>query len=95
MECLEFEPFQGEGAVLQNCPGWHCVPNLIFNGYRDYLGWVMRSDDDFNHDTPNSVDVRHEWSPASIYPVYLHGVVRENFTIFVSSTWAFLFNISY
>jgi hypothetical protein len=44
---------------------------------------IQRPGREADHSPPSSAEVRNEWSYTSNPPIYLHGMVRINLTIYI------------
>ena len=80
-------------SLLQDIQiGW--VPlGLLFSGYRALFPGVKRpGTTDIDHSPPSSAEVKNGWSYTSTPPICLHGMDRENFTLFSPHVWPWLRN---
>ena len=83
LDGLGFEFFRGKILVVRlNRPHRNLVPNcLLFNGFRDSfqgVKWPVREGD---HSSPSSDDVKMS-AAITVTKVSLHGVKRENLTVY-------------
>jgi len=58
-------------------------PNLLISGYRRSLPEIKRLRCAYDIWNPSSADVKNEWSYTSSPPIFLLGVDRDSFTIFI------------
>ena len=59
-------------------------PRLLFDGtYGSFLA-VKRPGRDADHSPPCRAEVKNEWRHTSTPSVRLHGVVKDNFTVYLS-----------
>jgi hypothetical protein len=81
MDNLGFEFGNGRRFFCsQKCPDQFWGPlSHLFSGYQGSFDWVKPPEQEVDHSSSSSAEVKNEWNYLST-PVCLYGVDRDNFT---------------